>query len=166
MFDFKERFYKHEKNCSQNDIENFEKLINFKLPESYKSFLLEVNGGIPENMLLFPFVNKKGKSTHESIQRFYGLLDENVGLKYQFELYHKQQKRMPTGLIPIGHDGGGNKICLLVSDIGYGKIYFWEHDDEVDFDDDEEALEPMRNTHLVADSFIDFVSKLTEDTDD
>ncbi|MDQ3234081.1 MAG: SMI1/KNR4 family protein [Pseudobdellovibrionaceae bacterium] len=168
MLDFKKRFCRNDKTCSQSDIKNLENLIGFRLPEDYKNFLLELNGGFSENMLLFPLVNKKGKPIRGSIEMFYGIDDESdVGLKYQFDLYHRQQKRMPTGLIPIGQDAGSNKICLLLSDIGYGKVFFWDHNDEVDFDEDEdEAFEPMRNTMLAAESFTEFLSKLTEDTED
>ena len=58
--------------------------------------------------------------------------------------------RLPKGLLPIGGDLFSNQICLSVSGLTKGLVYFWEHE-AVGAEDDPTLL------ILIANSFEEFV---------
>jgi len=75
--------------------------------------------------------------------------------------------RMPSTIIPIADDGGGNQICIGIKGGEQGKIYYWDHNNE--WDEEDYLLDhgrPMppevkfQNVHLIASSFVDFISRL------
>jgi hypothetical protein len=73
------------------------------------------------------------------------------------------QDRFPEKCIPIGNDYFGN---IYLYDLSHGneKVYFWMHDEEVD-----EKLEPRpyySNMTLLANSFTEFLSRLTPEVYD
>ncbi|WP_064604067.1 hypothetical protein [Photobacterium sp. J15] len=57
-------------------------------------------------------------------------------------------------------------ICLGISGDHFGKIYYWDPMNELDPDDleDGDDIEEMmfQNLHIVADSFMGFISRLTQ----
>jgi hypothetical protein len=75
--------------------------------------------------------------------------------------------RIPDMLTPIGRDSFGNQICIGIGGQEYGKIFFWEHENEIEFDDsrEEDGTIPrdilFARVSLVADSFVDFLRQLT-----
>jgi hypothetical protein len=65
---------------------------------------------------------------------------------------------MPDELIPIANASCGDKICMSVIGDNYGKVYFWDHEQEA-----YEGEEPdYSNVHLIANSFTDFINSLYE----
>lgn len=64
---------------------------------------------------------------------------------------------MPTGILPIGHDPGGNYICIALTDENYGQIYFYDHEEP---NEDSNGNVNWNNLYLVAKSFSEFLNKL------
>ena len=65
--------------------------------------------------------------------------------------------RVPPKLLPIARDPGGNLICIAVSGPARGKVYFWDHEEEV-----EEGETPdYRNISLITHSFEGILRSLT-----
>ncbi len=65
--------------------------------------------------------------------------------------------RMPAELLPIGHDPGGNLICLAYRGEQRGTIYYWDH--EMEAEEGEPAT--WDNLYPLAKSFTEFLNGLT-----
>lgn len=79
-------------------------------------------------------------------------------LLYKYEIYILA-KRIPDNFLPIGDDFGGNIICISIRGNNFGKIYFWDHEE----DTYEGEYPSYENVHLVADSFDGFVNLLQDE---
>jgi hypothetical protein len=133
-------------------IKNFETEYNVNLPERYKGFLLNWNGGYPEPSL-FKISDEKGVSV---LDHFYGIGDDESGLCDYIDIY---EYRLPTGFVPIANDPGGNVICLGTNESYYDNIYFWDHENE------QEDNEDMSNMYFLANNIDEFLGNLYEDED-
>ena len=104
-------------------IEAFEVAHNIKLPDAYRRFLLETNGGVPANDA-YP-VESYPHGSIGIIQSFKGIgvdipTDE---LAYAYELY---DGGIPEKILPIAGNGGGSFVCLDLRD-GTDRVVFWDH---------------------------------------
>lgn len=153
-------FTETEASIKLSDIEVIEKLVGLELPQQYKEHLLNYNGG-----QCFPNVfsfREEGNLTDSCIDWFLAIYDgEYDNLKKYIEIYKSDTKRMPTQLLPIAHDPGGNLICISAGKNDYGYIYFWDHEKEVDYKDSSD--ENYANLYLIAHSFEEFLGGLKED---
>lgn len=122
-------------NNNENKVDEFEIENNIKLPSQYKEFLEKYNGGFTPNTNF-----KKGKISSD-IRAFYGLGD----VKYSINSTNIE-KWLNNNYLPIACDSFGNIILIGVSENKFGRIYFWEHENEK-----ENAIVG------VSDSFIDFI---------
>jgi hypothetical protein len=132
-------------------LETIEQFLELKLPKSYRIFLLKYNGGEPIKNVFF---YKEDKTNGSIIDRFFGL----VSNKYENLLVYLRtyRERIPLNMIPIAYDPGGNLILISVKSKDRGKIYFWDHEMEVD---DGETPD-YSNLTLIADSFDEFIEGL------
>lgn len=133
-------------------ISAFEASIGKTLPEPYKRFLQEQNGGRP-----FRSTYKIPRHGEAGVN-FYGI---NLAEEYN-DLYSAMcmyEGRIPSDFIPIGHDPGGNLICLQLE--ANHAVYFWDHEEEKDDDDPEPA--DMSNMYFIADGFEKFINELEDD---
>lgn len=136
-------------------ISEFEKLIANKLPLEYGEFLLNYNCIAFDGYVVFPTpeVYPKGKSSMVDI--LFGFLP---GDTYSLdENYYCYRGRMPSDLVPIASDPGGNIVCIAISGDFKGMIYFWDHEDEEVFDD---GHCNDKNIYLIAKSFDEFIDSL------
>jgi len=150
--EFVEKLEEEFPSISQKDILKLEATIKSKIPDDYKEFLLQHNGGRPQKYYFSFKLNSK--VTKGYLDWFLGIhkkMNENI---YQYIKMYKN--RIPSDLIPIGHDPGGNLICLKIKGDNVGSIYFWDHENEV-----EEGEKPnYNNLSLVSKSFSEFLTKL------
>ena len=94
-----------ERPTNLEEIAKFESLINAKLPEDYKQFLLKYNGGHPvyDGYKLVKPINEK--TNEAGIDWFYALYDGDVcNISKQF---YRSREELPEEVIPIGSDSGG-----------------------------------------------------------
>ena len=96
------------------DIHALEANIGARLPEDYRTFLLDHDGGEPEdNEFAIPGAdNASGVNDFMSVKQIRGEI-EGYG------------DRFPSGLIPIAFAEGGNLIFLALDD---GRVMFWDHE--------------------------------------
>jgi hypothetical protein len=139
---------------SLDEIHQFEARRGLVLPAEYKQFLLKSNGGMPtHDCFVIPGFHGHGSS----LNSFYGIHDDapHHQLDRALKTY---QDRVPDDLIPIAYDAGGNVICIGWTGERLGKIYFWDHEDEID----EEGCfrQDYRNVFLVANSLQEFLDNL------
>ncbi len=146
-----------EKQISISDINEIEKEFNLKFPTQFVGHLLKFNGGKPKPNA-YDFI-ENGKKTSSDLDWFLAVYDgqyDNI-IKY-LGIYKKDSKRIPTHFLPIGHDSGGNLVCISCGEKDYGYVYFWDHENEIDYDvfDDYE----YKNIYLISKSFDEFLNSL------
>lgn len=153
-------FSQTESQLNLNQIEEIEKYVGLKFPEEYKKHLLKYNGGrCSPNVFWF---NENGKWTNSCIDWFLAIYDgEYDNLKKHIDMGKIEEKRMPSNILPIAHDPGGNLICISCSGEDRGYIYFWDHENEVDYNISDDT--DYSNLYLIAKSFGEFIDGLKED---
>ena len=103
----------------------FERRIGTRLPEEYRQFLIEHNGGKPVPCD-FKISEMEGE---DSLHHVYGLHAGPIYLRLE-EAYENHKGRIPTSMIPIADDPAGNAICIGIGRKNAGKIFFWDHEEE------------------------------------
>lgn len=137
---------------SKEQIEVVEKRMGIRLPDDYKEFLMQFNGGQPEPAT-FDFTGVDGCENDSVVNNFLSIHD---GKEDNFEIdyfFYTKNKRIPDNVAPIARDPAGNLICICLSGSNRGKIYFWDH--ELEF----EKPGPS-NLAYIAKSFSEFFSML------
>ena len=128
------------------EIEAFENQVKFTLPQDYKQFLMEYNGG---SVLGIFHVNTLNEDI--SLHVLFGLgIDEELDLRSWFSEY--KDDMLPYTVI-IGGDMGAGLIVLLNSPKKQG-VYYWDHSYYFKESSDE------RNIYKIANSFQEFVDNL------
>lgn len=141
------RIIKTNKKISLEEIDEFEKNYDIKLPEQYKKFMIKYNGGYPE-LSSFIISEQEGESL---VNKFYGLEDDDCSLAEAFDYL---EDVLPKDFISIADDPAGNEICLGIDGKYEGKIYFWFHDRNHE--------SQINNMYFLADSFDEFFNMLYE----
>ncbi len=150
---------------NQEVLTEIEKKINHKLPKEYKEFMLQYNGGAA-----FPNAFKIQWSGQEGAEE-----DDEGQLAYIFSIhdgpnsnflknYITYNGRIPRDTIAIASDPCGNAILLGTGESNEGKVYFWDHNYEIDEEEEEEP--DYRNVGLIANSFNEFIDSLYDDEAD
>jgi hypothetical protein len=129
------------------ELEDFEKVNNRKLPEDYRSFLLESNGGVPRPNLR--------QITGKIVSCFLGM---HNGPDYSslYRAIESYSGRLPYCSFPIASDPFGNLFIMSLEEDCYGYIYFWDHENESPVTDGHY----VKNCHFEAYSFSDFINEL------
>lgn len=151
------KFFDCESKLVSADIEKVEIMVGFKFPSTYRKHLLQYNGGRCEPNV-FSFVERETR-TLSQVDWFLAIYKgKSDNLVTYLQIYKLDQKRLPSRMIPIAHDPGGNLICLSCLGHDEGMIYFWNHECEVDYlvanDDD------YSNLYRIADCLEDFLASL------
>jgi len=135
---------------TETAVIEFERELAATLPEDYREFLIK-NNCVRTNPNHFFISRKQGGSL---VQYFLGLCDNQrwYSLRYFLEDYNQE---VPSNLLPIAPDGGGNLICISIKGEDYGKVYFWDRDD-ADF----RGNPTYENLHLLADDFATFLTQI------
>ncbi len=155
---------------SENELEEVETLLGFQLPFSYRTFILEFNGGIP-NKLYFGNPQKMGHKFE--IEFFYGFhLTSDITIRSlstefepQFNILHLTQNKLehcsnkplgcykkfpvffrfriekiPSTLMVIGENSMGDYFFMSTSEEDFGYIYRYKHDDPEFWDEHDEFI--------------------------
>ena len=112
---------------TESAIAQLEAYIGSILPHSYREFLIRENGGVPE--LPYFVLQENGATYADSVVRYFLGISENfnLDLKHNFDIY-VAARRLPSFVLPIAVDPGGNLLVLLLSGIDRGALYFWDHE--------------------------------------
>ncbi len=108
---------------SLSRLNDFETRTRLHLPEDYRQFLLEYNGGEPEPAFFWIQRLVDGSRVH----RFYGMFEGRLPPSL-YAYAGPDRHGVPANLLPIGDDGVGNLICIGVAAPLYGAIFFLDHD--------------------------------------
>ena len=145
----------------------FEKNLPRALPDDYRDFLKQCNGGSmdEENNAFYitgiPGFTKTRKGD-EGFAAWFDSLNPNKNedeedLLSQY-LSIRGEGVFPNYCLPIGSDYGGNLILLSLGEEDYGHIYFWDHEQGWD---EAGSLEPdYSHCYFVAKSFTELIDSL------
>ncbi|WP_210367046.1 SMI1/KNR4 family protein [Bacillus sp. REN3] len=135
--------------ATEESIEELEELIGFPLPDEYKKFLSEYNGGTSKVRYSKFFVEELNQEIPLDV--LYGIdVKRTFDLSVCFEEF--EEDLLPNSLI-IGDDPGSGLIVLITDAENYG-VYYWDHSFYFPQSSEEE------NTYKIADSFKDFINGL------
>ena len=133
-----------------------EERLGIVLSEEYRSFLLIHNGGRPKPDV-FKFRKRSGKLATSCVDWFLAVYDgEYNNFERYFQTFKVFRQRLPSELVAIAHDPGGNLVCVAVDGDQKGAIFFWDHEQECE----DGEMPTYSNVYLIADSFSDFLSSL------
>jgi hypothetical protein len=138
---------------SQRSLDAFEQQRSLRLPEDYRRFLLEHNGGdpAPSNVIDFFEGNRPNSS---DVQFMFGIHDGEYWASIEWHLDTLKGRVVEEGL-PIAGDSGGNAYVLITRGEREGQVFFWDHERETD-------PPSYQNMSYVAASFTEFAQKLHE----
>lgn len=140
------------KRFSQQDLNELEKKVGASFPEEYVNFLRKYNGGEVEDNII---ELSSGEIESFNVSSFFGTRLEDIN--DLLSCYDTFEGRIPKGSIPIGRDVGGNIVCLNLNREEYGYIFLWDHDIELEFEDNEMEIQDL---YYVAPSFEDFLQMI------
>jgi hypothetical protein len=138
-------------------IEHLEEELGHPLPDDYRYFLINCNGGGVGGSLWFRGLDDKGRTTEAGVHHVGGFREE-----YSFSLQqhaYTYKGRIPQSLLWIHGDPFGNAVCLGVAPPYRGRVYFWDHENEPG-DGWDGSVETAGNLTLLAHSFTEYVAGL------
>jgi hypothetical protein len=136
-------------------IARFEGAAHLQLPGEYREFLKRYGNTAFEEYIRYPFIDKEcswANNGYGGMSVFYGL-DGIYDLEKEFA---NHIGRIPSDMLPIAEDGGGNLVCLAFTGPDRGSVFFWDRDAEPE--DGEQDL--RTNVYLIARSFDDFLKSM------
>jgi hypothetical protein len=152
----------------EKKLKKIEKKYKLSIPEPYRQFLLLYEDGAPDQDIQYPAIEsipRAGKDNLLSFGAFLVAVDGSDSLEDHLKDYYE---RIPASILPIATDYTGNLICIGVSGAAAGKIYYWDHENELaakimlqmDLKGITSIDDYWENIYLVAESFIDFIRSL------
>ena len=137
--------------ASEEMLNQLEAQGGFTLPDDYRRFMSEFNGGRPEPSG-FVFATVDGKS--DSAVRYFLTLDAREERYTIQEYLDRYRDRIPQKMLPIACDSFGNLVLLDAGAKAAGAVCFWDHEKE---SMDDTAWD---NVAVVAPSFTEFLNAL------
>ena len=119
----------------EGEVQEFERAHGLKLPDDYRRFLIEHNGGVPQN-------------NSEGVRAFFCLGKHAQWGLEQAMVQHRDE--LPAGLCPVASDQLGNLYCVACAGDGEGAVYLWDRKGK-------DAQAPLSRA---ADSFGQFLDSL------
>ena len=131
---------------SKENVVDLEREIKFRLPEDYKRFLIDTNGGALQNALISP--TKPGELL---IDCLFGICEKSeLDLHFWFDEFRGD---LPEKSLIVGSDAGGGFLLLSTGEDAVG-VYYYDHSYQFSTSADDE------NTYLIYGSFSEFLSNL------
>lgn len=136
---------------SEDVLTACEQYWRIALPQDYRHFLIEINGGKRDRSV---FWLKNGKNS-SVVRTFLGICNnKNINLIRNYT-WLRFLGHVPKNMFPVARDSLGNFVAISLHEKSYGKVYFCDHEKH-----------PGRNTSLIADSFTEFMEGLSELADE
>jgi len=111
-----------------DDIERLEKETGGKLPEDYRYFLMTFGGvslGDEDFAAKAPISEACPWGSSVAPGIFSPLDTSRHSIVKELRTF---KGRLPSGVLPITHDAGGNLICVDVAGQFPGSVWFWDHE--------------------------------------
>jgi hypothetical protein len=147
-------------NVTDADVSAFEATIGATLPNDYRVFLLEVNGGrTADTAVKFPL-----RAGHRSNLNSLRSLNDPKSARNLAEANDNIRRGwgLPRELLAIGSDDGGAAICLCIHGEHRGEIWYFDTIDARPTGANPRVLwHDRRDMIQLADSFRAFMASLT-----
>jgi hypothetical protein len=141
------------------ELYELEDTIDVSVPEDYRLMLLEYGASLvfEKDIGFYPIEHtpRDRKDGTQSLEILYGLGSGDDSLR---EVFRICRGRLPPDILPIGGLPGGDQLCLSYSGPKAGNLFFWDHEAELQIEEDEDPA--YSNMYLVAESFSDFLQCL------
>jgi cell wall assembly regulator SMI1 len=148
---------------SEAEITKFEEHIGHRLPDDYRHFLIQHNGGRPdpdaftlvmddveqEDIVMCFFPMRDMSLGTVEVEKFEELRSWPVHCAWedlQNDLENLYEIELDETLLPIGTDGSSNYFCIVLDGARKGNVLFLEHE--------------MAETAFLAESFTAFLDSL------
>lgn len=144
------------------DLLKLQKSFGYSLPKDYTLFLQNYGGGSFARPVVAPI--QEPKSPHETTVGpgvFFGFYRKSEGEFHDYDIRENladYEDRMPPHMLPVGEDPGGNLICVSCGGNDFGKVYFWDHEEEERPEEGKDC--GYSNLSLLAADFKTFISNL------
>lgn len=142
---------------AEQDVAGLEVFLGKQLPEDYKAFLLEFNGGEPIECAI-DFDGEKIKISGATVATFFEVSDDiSYGIQPSAE---KHSDLVPEDCIVIATTPAGNLFFLSLRDDSFGQVFYKDHEIEgiSEFLPSQEQL--PENIVFVSVDFGDFIERL------
>lgn len=147
---------------SEADIDTIAREVQQPIPEQYRKFFCAFGGQAPGGYAYFGFLSPHPTMKRGVIDVFFGVIPgDSYDIFWNLQTY---KGRIPSKLLPIASDPGGNIICLSLQGQDLGSVYFWDHSREEDVGGNEEP--GFSNVYLIARSLDEFINSLEMVPDD
>lgn len=163
--------------CSPSLLVKFESLIDARLPDDYRTFLLEINGGRPTSkerpgsyaIVDIDWEEREPQQTDDQAIIRYLLVVEDwsnvfeegrseaLTLSGAYETFVMEERALPYATIPIGRDPGGSLFLLDITGRQPGAILFWARDW---YDSEQKQKDPYHNIGFIAPTFPEFLDQI------
>ena len=140
---------------TEAQIEAFEKSFEHRLPDDYRQFLLDVNGGQPGNASC--------EFDQGVVNCLFSLEDTEDDSSDLATRANRERASLPSpDLLLIGHDDFGNTLLLALAGEHRGEVWFMLTGDDARPDDANPrvAWHDRRDMRKLADSFEQFMRSL------
>ncbi|APK23666.1 SMI1/KNR4 family protein [Escherichia coli] len=134
------------------------------LPDSYRNFLSYFGDNIMFDYIMSfkgiepsPWADDKG---FDDLDYFYGLSSSSGGYTI-FEAINTYKYDFNMKLIPIAASAGGNQVCVCLEGKRKGEVWFWDHETDPVFNEDEN----VSGLTLIAYDLEDFIDRLVVEDD-
>jgi hypothetical protein len=140
------------------ELKEVEAKLGSPLPDDYEEFVKEYGATAFEKSVKFPTKGPCNWGPEGTPNVFFGVLGSgSYDLLRNLDTY---EGRVPAECLPIANDPGGNLVLLAVRAKNKGRVYFWDHENELEPGPD--GTIGYDNTCLIADSFDAFMNSLFE----
>ncbi len=138
---------------SEAQVIHLEHTIGRKLPDDYRAFLLQRNGGTPRYRDAFRVKNWRGSDNVFGLQCLFGIhrSTETENIDGCVNVY---RGRIPKAMLPVGCTDFGDLILLDLNEQPNG-VFLWDHENEPDSGE-------MSNVYRISSSFQSFLESLWE----
>src|SRR5262245_37569566 len=143
----------------QEDLEAFEGELGARLPGDYRRYLARCNGGCLHGNYSFEGPTPGGRRWPAWIHHVCGLREElHLSLRFNRACGLAPDAMFPRVLLWVMDDPGGNGICLGISGVHFGRVYYWIHDELPDPAEWDGTVEAAPNVIPLANSFTEFLA--------
>ena len=113
-------------------VQRFERRLGHELPEDYRRFLLEVNGGrTARSHRTFAMQRRAGRQRDETVPNSLFSLDDTDDSRdlATAQKHYDPDVALPDGLLEIGYDGMGGRIALSLLGPHRGQVWYLDTED-------------------------------------
>jgi cell wall assembly regulator SMI1 len=111
-------YVRREPSATPERIAQLEARIGRTLPEAYRDYLLEQDGGRLDN-------------NDQAVKTIFGI-GEVPDFASMWDKLDTYRDRIPAWLLPVANDDFGNLYAISLRPSDCGSVWFWDHEEEAD----------------------------------